>query len=97
IIVDPEDEYSDIGRAFGAQMVDISIGSKTHINLLDLPDLDRLDDEDDDPIGDKANLLMGLFESILSEVTDAQIGIIDRVTGATYERYLTENFTPTLK
>lgn len=61
IIVDPEDEYSDIGRAFGAQMVDISIGSKTHINLLDLPDLDRLDDEDDDPIGDKANLLMGLL------------------------------------
>lgn len=97
IIVDPEDEYSDIGRAFGAQMVDISIGSKTHINLLDLPDLDRLDDEDDDPIGDKANLLMGLFESILSEVTDAQIGIIDRVTGMTYERYLTEDFTPTLK
>ena len=40
---------------------------------------------------------MGLFESILSEVTDAQIGIIDRVTGLTYERYMTEDFTPTLK
>ena len=35
IIVDPEDEYSDIGREFGAQMIDIYPGSQTHLNLLD--------------------------------------------------------------
>ncbi|KXT75182.1 hypothetical protein STRDD10_00418 [Streptococcus sp. DD10] len=97
IILDPEDEYSDIGREFGAQMVDVSIGSNTHLNLLDLPDISLLQEEDNDPIGDKANLLMGLFEEILSEVTDGQFGIIDRVTALTYERFLDSSRMPTLR
>lgn len=97
IIVDPEDEYSDIGREFGAQLVDIFIGSKSHLNLLDLPDVSQLKDEDNDPIGDKSNLLMGLFESILDEVGDVEYTIIDRVTRGTYRRFEKSNRTPTLK
>jgi len=97
IIVDPEDEYSDIGREFGAQLVDIFIGSKSHLNLLDLPDVSQLKDEDNDPIGDKSNLLMGLFESILDEVGDVEYTIIDRVTRETYRRFEKSNRTPTLK
>ena len=58
IIVDPEDEYSDIGREFGAQMIDIYPGSQTHLNLLDLPDMDKLDTEDGDPIAQKSSLLI---------------------------------------
>ena len=61
IIVDPEDEYSDIGREFGAQMIDIYPGSQTHLNLLDLPDMDKLDAEDGDPIAQKSSLLIGFF------------------------------------
>lgn len=97
IIVDPEDEYSDIGREFGAQLVDIFIGSKSHLNLLDLPDVSQLKDEDNDPIGDKSNLLMGLFESILDEVGDVEYTIIDRVTRETYRRFENSDRTPTLK
>ena len=97
IIVDPEDEYSDIGREFGAQLVDIFIGSKSHLNLLDLPDVNQLKDEDNDPIGDKSNLLMGLFESILDEVGDVEYTIIDRVTRETYRRFEKSDRTPTLK
>jgi hypothetical protein len=97
IIVDPEDEYSDIGREFGAQLVDIFIGSKSHLNLLDLPDVSQLKDEDNDPIGDKSNLLMGLFESILDEVGDVEYTIIDRVTRETYRRFEKSDRTPTLK
>lgn len=97
VIVDPEDEYSDIGREFGAQLVDIFIGSKSHLNLLDLPDVSQLKDEDNDPIGDKSNLLMGLFESILDEVGDVEYTIIDRVTRETYRRFETSDRTPTLK
>lgn len=97
IIVDPEDEYSDIGREFGAQLVDIFIGSKSHLNLLDLPDVSQLKDEDNDPIGDKSNLLMGLFESILDEVGDVEYTIIDRVTRETYRRFEKSGRTPTLK
>lgn len=97
IIVDPEDEYSDIGREFNAQQVDIFIGSKSHLNLLDLPDMSQLKDEDNDPIGDKSNLLMGLFESILDEVGDVQYAIIDRVTRETYSRFANIDRKPTLK
>ncbi|MBY5035323.1 DUF87 domain-containing protein [Streptococcus gallolyticus] len=99
IIIDPEDEYTTIGREFGAQIIDIAVGSKSHLNLLDLPSqekLDLLDDEDNDPIGDKANLLMGLFESMFDEVTAEEFGIIDRVTALTYERFEGRDTMPTL-
>ena len=97
IIVDPEDEYSDIGREFGAQMIDIYPGSQTHLNLLDLPDMDKLDAEDGDPIAQKSSLLIGFFENVLTEVTDAQVSIIDRVTHLTYQRFQDKGRMPTLK
>lgn len=97
IIVDPEDEYSDIGREFNAQLVDIFIGSSSHLNLMDLPDMDQLKDEDSDPIGDKSNLLMGLFESILDEIGDIQYTIIDCVTRETYKRFAKSDKVPTLR
>nr|WP_050542549.1 DUF87 domain-containing protein [Streptococcus sobrinus] len=95
IIVDPEEEYTDIGRAFGAQVVDIYPGSTTHLNLMDLPDMDKLSADDADPIGQKSSLIMGLFENILEEVTDDDFSLIDRVTKLTYEQ-ITDR-TPTLK
>lgn len=97
LVVDPEDEYSAIGREFNGQLVDIFIGSSTHINLLDLPDISQLSDSESDPIGDKSNLLMGLFETILEEVTDEEFTIIDRVTRETYARFDALGLVPTLR
>lgn len=93
IIVDPEDEYSDIGKEFGAEIIDISIGSDTHINLLDLPDKDKLDSLDKDPEGNKANLLVSLFDGLLEEVSDGAFSIIDRVTRLTYESHVAPTLT----
>ena len=93
IIVDPEDEYSDIGRTFGAEVITITPGSPHHFNLMDLPDKDKLQGEDSDPIGQKANLLTTLFENIFSEVSDEEFAMIDRVTRLTYE----QSDNPTLK
>ncbi|WP_153046975.1 helicase HerA domain-containing protein, partial [Streptococcus suis] len=63
IIVDPESEYGDIAEAFNGQIIQISTSSKTHLNLLDLPDTDQfiVDDNDKeiDVVADKANILMG--------------------------------------
>ncbi|MBF0780597.1 MULTISPECIES: VirB4-like conjugal transfer ATPase, CD1110 family [unclassified Granulicatella] len=88
IIVDPEDEYSDIGEPFNAQQIDMSIGSTTHINLLDLPDLDNLEGKDaKDPVGNKANLLISIFESVLDMLSDEEVTIIDRVTRYVYQHY----------
>ncbi|KAF0072781.1 DUF87 domain-containing protein, partial [Streptococcus agalactiae] len=95
IIVDPEEEYVDIGRAFGAQVIDIYPGTKTHFNLMDIPDLDKLRDEDKDFVGQKASLIMGLFENILQEVTEDDDTLIDRVTRLCYDQ-ITDR-TPTLK
>ncbi|KAA9261177.1 VirB4-like conjugal transfer ATPase, CD1110 family [Streptococcus anginosus] len=85
IIVDPEAEYTDIGREFNAEVITIAPGSPHHFNLLDLPDKDKLQAEDSDPIGLKANLLSTLFENIFSEVSDDEFAMIDRVTRKTYE------------
>ncbi|EPT41875.1 hypothetical protein SAG0024_10095, partial [Streptococcus agalactiae FSL C1-494] len=84
-------DYIKIAEAFDGQVIDISTKSKTHINLLDLPETDEalIDDEgvEIDVIADKSNLLMGLFESVLKELSDDHITIIDRVTTETYRRY----------
>ncbi|MGT2910674.1 VirB4-like conjugal transfer ATPase, CD1110 family [Streptococcus cameli] len=93
ILVDPEDEYSDIGRAFGAQIIDVFPGSNTHLNLLDKPNVNKLNVEDQDYIGHKSNLLMGMFESIMDFVSDEQFGLIDRVTKEAYRQFE----SPTLK
>lgn len=85
IIVDPEAEYTDIGREFNAEVITIAPGSPHHFNLFDLPDKDKLQAEDSDPIGLKANLLSTLFENIFSEVSDDEFAMIDRVTRKTYE------------
>ena len=91
IIVDPENEYSDIGRAFNGQSITISPKSPTHLNLLDLPETEEVlindDNEVIDSIADKANLLMGLFDSILKDLTDNHITIIDRVTRDVYKKH----------
>lgn len=94
IIVDPENEYGDIGHKFNAQVIDMAIGSNTYINILDLPDEEKLDlAERRTVIENKSNLLTMFFEDILEELTDKQITIIDRVTRQTYKFF--EN--PTLK
>ena len=85
IIVDPEDEYSDIGRAFDAQLIDIFPGSQTHLNLMDLPDEENLSAEDADSIGENHHLSW-TFKKIFFKVTDEDFSIIDRVTRLCYEQ-----------
>lgn len=92
IIVDAEDEYTGIGREFNAEILTIAPGSPHHFNLLDLPDKDKLQAEDSDPIGQKANLLSTLFENIFSEVSDDEFAMIDRVTRKTYEQFSQPTF-----
>lgn len=93
IIIDPEDEYSDIGREFEAEIIDVAVGSNTCFNLLDIPDMDKLQAGDRDPQGDKSNLLVSLFGTLLDEFGDEAVSLVDRVTKEVYQRYE----KPTLK
>lgn len=88
VIVDPESEYLPIGRALGAEILDISTGTDNHLNILDLPNRDDLDSEDRklDLYKEKTNLLISLLSDVMP-LTPGERGIIDRVTQMTYERY----------
>ncbi len=98
IIVDPESEYLPIAKAFGAQILDISAGTKNHLNILDMANVDLLDKEDrnENLVKEKTNLLASLFESVLKSFSDEEASIVDRVTRLTYEEFKTKNETPTL-
>lgn len=98
IIVDPESEYLPVGREFGAEILDISTGTKHHFNILDMVDSRFLDEEDRsvDLVKEKANLLVTLFESVLKEFTDADASIVDRITRKTYEKFEGMDEVPTL-
>lgn len=98
IIVDPESEYLPIGKKFGAQILDIATGTKHHFNILDMPKIDCLDNEDQttDLIKEKANLLAHLFENLLKEFSDAEASMVDRVTRQTYQEFESKKKTPTL-
>lgn len=93
MVIDPEAEYLDIGQEFGAEIIDISVGTKTSFNLMDLPDEDKLMNDDRDAEGAKSNFLVTLFTSLLSDVEHETVSLIDRVTKETYRRYP----KPTLK
>lgn len=98
IIVDPESEYTPIAREFDAQILDISTGTRHHLNILDLPDKRLLDNEDRtlDLVKEKANLLSDLFESLLKVYTDQEAGLVDRVTRKTYQAFAEIGKMPTL-
>lgn len=98
IIVDPESEYLPIGREFEAEILDMSTGTKHHLNILDMADSKLLDAEDRnvDLVKEKANLLVSLFESLLKSFTDTDAAIVDRVTRKTYIAFEGSNEVPTL-
>ncbi|WP_373433762.1 helicase HerA domain-containing protein, partial [Streptococcus sp. KR] len=54
IIVDPEAEYSVIGRTFGGEMIDIAPDSQTYLNVLDLSE----ENMDEDPVKVKSEFLL---------------------------------------
>lgn len=87
IIIDPEEEYLDIGREYGATVIDVAIDSPNHFNLLDRPNSEKLQSEDRNTVGDKANLLITLFSQMLSDFDDEALTLIDRVTEETYTKY----------
>lgn len=88
LCIDPEDEDSIIGAAFGAQIIKIAPNTDTFINLLDITD--DLSGEED-PVKNKSDFLLAAFENLIGGTTglsSAQRSLIDRVTRKTYEPYL---------
>lgn len=86
IIVDPEAEYSVIGRAFGGEMIDIAPDSQTYLNVLDLSE----ENMDEDPVKVKSEFLLsfiGIGKLLDRKMDGREKSIIDRVTRLTYQSF----------
>lgn len=91
LICDPENEYSNIIRKFGGEVIEISAGSKDHINAMDMKDGYG---DSGDPVRDKSQFIMSLVEQVSRKgIDDLERSIIDRCVRETYMEFE----RPTLK
>lgn len=97
IIIDPEGEYTKIGKRFGATIVDISLDGKTHINPLDM-DM-QYGGEGENPIPMKCDSIETLIEAMIGgagSLGPIERTIIHRVGQQIYKGYYT-HMLPLLK
>lgn len=87
-VLDPESEYGKIAKAFGGEVIDLSSGSQTFVNPLDM-DLDY--DGENNPITLKQDYIISLIEIMLG--ADRQLdpvarSIVNRCVKNIYMPYL---------
>lgn len=90
LIIDPEGEYGPLVELLGGETIPISIGSKYHINPLDM-ELNYADDDDgeQDPISLKSDFILSLIEMMLdNRLNSAAKGVIDNAVRRVYTKYL---------
>lgn len=76
IICDPEAEYSLLVKELGGEVITIAAGSENHINAMDM--LEGYGDSGN-PVGDKSQFIMSLFEQLDRDgIKPVDRSIIDR-------------------
>lgn len=98
IAIDPEREYTELVKALGGEVIEISATSTSHINAMDLNKYYG----DVDPVIDKSQFIQSLCEMIIAghRFSKGQQSIIDRCTELVYRDYKMRGYTgdvPTLK
>lgn len=85
IVIDPENEYTNLCAAVGGTFVPVSIQSQTHINPFDLPKAVRGEEASKGEILRTAIIsLTGLFKLMLGTLTPTEEGILDKAIINTY-------------
>lgn len=90
IVIDPENEYSVFAQSHGGQVINISAGSKDHLNPLDI-NLDYSDDQE--PLALKSEFVLTICELLIGGkmgLSAIERSIIDRSALITYERYFSK-------
>ncbi|MEN8906663.1 MAG: conjugal transfer protein [Clostridiales bacterium] len=95
LVIDPEDEYSNLCRNFGGEVIKISADSDNHINPLEMT-------EDygagENPIRMKAEFVLSVFECLLGELKPIEKTLIDRAVTQIYQIFFNnESSMPTMK
>ena len=97
IICDPESEYDGIVEKLGGEVIQIAVGSKDHINAMDMAEGYG---DSGNPIGDKSQFIMSLFEQLdknKHDITPIERSIIDRCVALVYKEAEETGQVPTLK
>ena len=94
LIADPEAEYTPLVQHLGGQVIKIAAGSDDHINAMDM---NEGYGDSKDPLSDKSEFIMSLFEQLdKSGVDSVEHSIIDRCVREVYEDAKLVGNTPTL-
>lgn len=94
LICDPESEYTLLVEELKGEVIHISAGSKDHINAMDM--VEGYGDTGD-PVGDKSQFVMSLFEQLDHDgVSSVERSIIDRCVTMVYADYRHGDEFPTL-
>ncbi|MDD3032763.1 MAG: ATP-binding protein [Candidatus Pacebacteria bacterium] len=83
IIMDPENEYKTLAEASGGSFYNISLGSDSHINPFDLPEVKEGEDPEDVLRSNIINLV-GLMRVMLNGLSPEEDAIMDRALAETY-------------
>ena len=99
IIIDPEREYSQLVKALGGEIINISATSPSHINAMDM---NKEYGDGANPVILKSEFIMSLCEQLIggNNLGAVQKSIIDRCTASVYRTYQQNNYTgevPTLQ
>lgn len=94
IICDPEGEYSLLVKELGGEVIQIAAGSSNHINALDMSEGYG---DSGNPVGDKSQFIMSLFEQLDREgIKPIDRSIIDRCVALVFQDYYHTKEIPTL-
>lgn len=87
-VVDPEGEYVDLAEALDGEVINLSPGSKTYVNPLDM-DIEY--DGESNPIGMKTQYIISMIEIMLGEdrgISPEARTVITRCCNTIYRPYL---------
>ena len=95
IIIDPEREYSQLVRALGGEIINISATSPNHINPMDM---NKDYGDGANPVILKSEFIMSLCEQLIgdSNLGAKQKSIIDRCTASVYRTYQQNDYKGTV-
>lgn len=95
LICDPEGEYTPLIERLGGEVIQISAGSENHINALDM---NEGYGDSGNPVGDKSQFVMSLFEQLDNRdgIRPIDRSIIDRCVTLVYQEYFHTGVVPTL-
>ena len=83
MVIDPENEYSQLAESVGGKYFNISLNSEHHINPFDLPP-PKEDELPSDILRSHIINLVGLFRIMLGGLTPEEDAIIDQAISETY-------------